>query len=146
MEPGGARRAESEAGHGGLIKEPGRGFRAPRSQPASHPKMGSPHRCMLGMFYMSTRCLLSPSGRSMMSWSSSCRHPPPLMLPPPLLWPCLSRLPVPSAPAASGGTKVNHMMGWHSWGDVGQVQRGGDTRPGSAAPMSVPRTWEVMGG
>lgn len=30
--------------------------------------------------------------------------------------------------------------------DAGQVQKGGDTRPGSAAPSSVPRIWEVKGG
>lgn len=30
--------------------------------------------------------------------------------------------------------------------DTGQVQKGGDTRPGSAAPLSVPRIWEVKGG
>lgn len=72
------------------------------------------HRYMLGVFYMSTRCLLSPSGRPMIPWSSGWPRLLPLMWPPPLLLLYLLRLPVPSTLAAFGGTKVNSMIGCQS--------------------------------
>lgn len=92
--------------------QPTRGFWVPQAGSASSPNIGSPRRCMLVMFCMSMRCPLSPSGRPVMPWSSGCPHPLPPRWLPSSLWLCLSRLPVPSAPAVSGGTKVNSMMGW----------------------------------
>lgn len=51
-----------------------------------------------------------------MPWSYGWPHPLPPMWLPHLLWLCLLRLLVPSAPAASGGTKVNSMTGWQLGG------------------------------